>query len=430
MDILSEFVAVLKESPKEIIILISSYEPKAIFLHKDHVTFDWHWLIKKNFNLEYDPKIPDRYMINIYMEKCGKTQSLFTGGTQTIIKSSDGNLMFSGYSVFNVEKPRFSPLVDQKLLKKISNIACCEDHIIIKLTDGTIMGCGSNTYGELGLGGAATPRTEFTPIHHGFPGQISNIFCGNHRTFIKLEDGSLICCGNNNFGQLGLSDFINRNEFTLVPNDESRNTVEVICGATHTIIKLNDGRIMGCGSNNHGKLGLGSLITCVSEFRLIGQGLKNIDQIKCGFDHTFVKLIDGTIMCCGSGYFGQLGIGDDLDKTHFVKGNVRNVLEIICGNYHTILILTDGTLMATGYNWCGQLGIGDYDNRNKFTIIEGIPKDISEVSSSKFHTFIKLSNGTLMSCGKNDCGQLGHGDFKSRNRFMEIKDRSGKKFLI
>src|SRR5438477_1912301 len=37
------------------------------------------------------------------------------------------------------------------------------------------------------------------------------------------------------------------------------------------------------------------------------------------------------------------------------------------------------------------------------------------------HTIIMKSDGTLLSCGNNSNGQLGHGDNHNRNKFEEIK---------
>src|ERR1700733_3078167 len=100
-----------------------------------------------------------------------------------------------------------------------------------------------------------------------------------------------------------------------------------------------------------------------------------------------------------------------------IKGIPKNISEVICGFYHTIIKLTDGTLMSCGYNEYGQLGHGDRSITNIFEEIKGIPKNISEVICGGYHTIIKLTDGTLMSCGYNFSGQLGHGDQTNRNRF-------------
>ena len=55
-------------------------------------------------------------------------------------------------------------------------------------------------------------------------------------------------------------------------------------------------------------------------------------------------------------------------------------MDVICGSDHTIIRLTDGTLMSCGYNGNAQLGHGDYKNRNLFELIKDIPKNISQVA--------------------------------------------------
>ena len=49
-----------------------------------------------------------------------------------------------------------------------------------------------------------------------------------------------------------------------------------------------------------------------------------------------------------------------------IKGIPRNIADVACGYWHTVIILTDRTLMSCGHNGCGQLGHSDNINRNTF----------------------------------------------------------------
>ena len=55
-----------------------------------------------------------------------------------------------------------------------------------------------------------------------------------------------------------------------------------------------------------------------------------------------------------------------------------------------------------------------------FTEIKSIPQNISEVVCGYASTFIRLTNGKIMSCGYNNYGQLGHGDILDRTIFEEV----------
>ncbi|AYV82990.1 MAG: chromosome condensation regulator [Hyperionvirus sp.] len=239
---------------------------------------------------------------------------------------------------------------------------------------------------------------------------------------IRLTDGTLMSCGLNYRGQLDSADIKNRNKFEIIKGIP-KDLADIACGCDHTIIQLIDGTLMSYGLNHDGQLGHCDNIRR-NKFKIIKQIPKNIVEISCGGYHTIIRLTDGTLMSCGLNSDGQLGYGDDENRNKFeiIKDIPKNILEISCGNFHTMIRLTDGTLMSSGLNREGQLGHGDNQNRNKFEIIKETPKNIAEISCGPDHTIIRLTDGTLMSCGMNASGQLGHGDNENRNKFEIIKE--------
>ena len=144
-------------------------------------------------------------------------------------------------------------------------------------------------------------------------GKISRVWCGGSSTFLKLTDGRLMACGNNEYGQLGLGDNTDRKKFVHVDDKQLDNISEVIGGSRHTIIRLKDNTIMGSGSNTFGELGMINSRN-ISKFKRIELGSKNIDKIVCGFSFTFFKLTDGSLKCCGSNVNGQQSIGQCVSK--------------------------------------------------------------------------------------------------------------------
>ena len=79
-------------------------------------------------------------------------------------------------------------------------------------------------------------------------------------------------------------------------------------------------------------------------------------------------LHDGRIMNCGNNRHGQLGHGDNTNRTAFeeVKQVPRNIFKIICGGEYVFLLLSDGIVMGCGHNKHGQLVHGDTQNRTVF----------------------------------------------------------------
>ncbi|AYV82698.1 MAG: chromosome condensation regulator [Hyperionvirus sp.] len=244
--------------------------------------------------------------------------------------------------------------------------------------------------------------------------------CGEYCTFVRV-DGKLMGCGGNGMGQLGVGDNVDRKWFEEIPGIPT-NIVEVVCGWYYTIIRLVDGTLMGTGSNEHGQLGLGD-VAQTELFVKIGGIAKNVAKVICGSSHTIIVLTDGGLMGCGLNDCGQLGFGDYKNRTVFeeIRGIPRNVATVNCGWDHTIIRMRDGTLMSSGCNQYGELGLGDYQERILFQEIRGIPKNVAEVTCGPSNTFIRLTNGVVMCCGDNRDGQLGLGDEYERNVFKKIR---------
>ena len=102
-------------------------------------------------------------------------------------------------------------------------------------------------------------------------------------------------------------------------------------------------------------------------------------------DHSLILKNDGTLWECGYNEFGQLGLGDNTNRTTFtqVTTNVGDIKQVYCGFNHTFILKNDGTLWSCGYNEQGQLGLGDDTNRTTFTQITTNADDIKEIYCGK-----------------------------------------------
>ncbi|AYV83673.1 MAG: chromosome condensation regulator [Hyperionvirus sp.] len=226
----------------------------------------------------------------------------------------------------------------------------------------------------------------------------SKIICSFTSTIVRLIDGRLMVSGYN----------VRENIFKEV-NLPSQ-SVEIIVGGSYTIIKLRDGTLMrGLHDNGLWDIGLGG---DGKIFIGIDKIPGDIAELVSGQYHSIIRLKDGTLMSWGYNTCGELGLGDNNNRNMFEKiiNTPKNIVEVICGSYFTFIKLADGTLMSCGNNDQGQLGLGDNNGRNIFCEIKGIPKNIAKVICGMHHCIIQLTDGTLMCCGKNDTGELGLGD--------------------
>ncbi|AYV81199.1 MAG: chromosome condensation regulator [Harvfovirus sp.] len=441
--------------PYDLQYIIADYNPRSIFyLLSETDKFDWFKLTKRIFSLDYDKRAStNEQIMKAYLHNCRRRSNIICDHTHTIIRTRDRRLMISGY---RLEDNRFKEIVlplesdeiimcfnytiiklkdctlmrafpygygmsfvpIEKLPRNITQVISGSYHTIIRFTDGTLMGWGLNTRGELGLGTLYSPIT-FEKIF--LPTYVVDVTCGINSTFIKLADGTLMSCGNNAFGQLGLGleDNEIRNIFSEIKNIP-KTVAKVICWHHSVFIKFEDGTLMSCGDNHAGQLGLGNN-TDKNIFHEIFIP-KNIFEVITRGSHTIIRLNDGRLMSCGNNQYGQLGLADYKSRNLFcdIPGIGTNIVELACGSHYIVIRMTDGKLMGCGYNVNGELGLGDYANKNSYQEIRDIPKNIKKVECGPNHTFLELTDGTLMCSGYNIYGQLGLHHNKTRNTFTAV----------
>ena len=91
------------------------------------------------------------------------------------------------------------------------------------------MGTGYNECGQLGLGNTTTKKT-FTQVTTNINNDVKYVTCSeswNYFSFIIKNDGSLWACGSNSYGQLGLGDKSDRNVFTQVTTNINNDVKDI-----------------------------------------------------------------------------------------------------------------------------------------------------------------------------------------------------------
>jgi hypothetical protein len=84
------------------------------------------------------------------------------------------------------------------------------------------------------------------------------------------------------------------------------------------------------------------------------------------------------------------------------------VSAVSAGSGDTVALKSDGTLLTLGYNQSGQLGDGTTTNRLAPVAVQGLV-DVVAVSAGGSHTLALKSDGTVEAWGANYAGQLGNG---------------------
>ena len=312
---------------------------------------------------------------------------------------------------------------------KVKAVSCGYSHTAIITEDGNLYSFGSNDYGQLGLGDNTNrDRPILVTVPDGL--KVKVVSCGGNYTMIITEDGNLYSFGYNTFGQLGLGDNTEKDRPILVTVPDGLKVKDVSCGGNHTVIMMEDGNLYSFGGNNWGQLGLGDNINRdIPTLVTVPDALK-VKAVSCGGSYTAIITNVGNLYTFGRNEYGRLGLGDFTDKnipTLVTVPDGLKVKTVSCGSMHTAIITENGNLYTFGNNYYGQLGLGNNTNTNIPTLVNvpGALK-VKAVSCGGHHTVIITEDDNIYSFGHNFDGQLGLGDRDNKNRpeFVSVQGAS------
>lgn len=303
-------------------------------------------------------------------------------------------------------------------------LAAGESHTCGLLANGTAMCWGYNYFGETGtytlLNEPYVLEPDFVSNDHKF----TQITTGQYHTCGLIADGTALCWGRNHNGQLGISDpgwWVSRAivEPTAVYGDHK--FTQIVAGYEYTCGLLTNGDVMCWGYNGHRQLGngVGPNELKVYTFPILVAGGHKFTQIAGDYEHTCGLLRDGTAKCWGNNDNGQLGDGtlEDRNRPVDVSGGYK-FKKITVGQYHTCgLLLSDGTAMCWGGGYYGQLGDGTDGTNSRHNIPAAVRGDykFTQITAGFGHTCGLLDDGNIMCWGYNHFGALGDETYHDRN---------------
>lgn len=252
---------------------------------------------------------------------------------------------------------------------------------------GTYGGNGQGSTSNIGTG--FTQFGDGLPfVNLGTGRTVSKLFNqGAQHQCALLDNNSLKCWGYNVNGQLGLGNTGHRGDAANEMGDNlpvvnlgtGRSATDVAVGWVHTCAILDDGSVKCWGQNQYGQLGLGNTAHRGDGANEMGDNLPIVNlglgrtakSITAGNYHTCAILDDNSVKCWGQNQAGQLGLGDVNsrgvaaiemgDNLPAVDlGTARTATLIVAGAYHTCAILDNGVAKCWGRNQVGQLGKENY----------------------------------------------------------------------
>ncbi|HVT78846.1 MAG TPA: RHS repeat-associated core domain-containing protein [Acidimicrobiales bacterium] len=186
----------------------------------------------------------------------------------------------------------------------------------------------------------------------------------------------------------------------------------------HTLTVRADGTVQSFGLNDNGQLGDNTTTerhAPVAVLNTLLQPLGDIRVAATGAYHSAAIDNSGHLWMWGQNTYNQLtsqaGITNP-QKTavQLTDANLSNVAAVALGNVHTLALTANGAVYAWGNNANGQLGVGDTNPRSTPTQVSGLSSGVIAIATRNNSSYALKSDGTLVSWGRNDAGQLGSGD--------------------
>ncbi|XP_049405781.1 ultraviolet-B receptor UVR8 isoform X1 [Solanum stenotomum] len=257
---------------------------------------------------------------------------------------------------------------------RIVSVAAGGRHTLALSDIGQVWGWGYGGEGQLGLGSRIRMVSSPHPVpcidssslrkdramglSHGCQGSegqglrvpgnyIKRIACGGRHSAVITDAGALLTFGWGLYGQCGQGSTDDELSPTCVSSLLGIRIESVAAGLWHTVCISADGDVYAFGGNQFGQLGTGAEQAETLPRLLDAPSLENmhVKVVSCGARHTAVVTGDSKVFCWGWNKYGQLGLGDVIDRNipSQVSMDGHVPINVACGWWHTLLLAESPT---------------------------------------------------------------------------------------
>uniref|UniRef100_A0A0C9RZF0 TSA: Wollemia nobilis Ref_Wollemi_Transcript_415_2290 transcribed RNA sequence n=1 Tax=Wollemia nobilis TaxID=56998 RepID=A0A0C9RZF0_9CONI len=250
--------------------------------------------------------------------------------------------------------------------EKIVTVAAGGRHTLALSDTGQVWGWGYGGEGQLGLGSRI--RTVSSP--HPVPCiDNSSHWQDLHQTGLK---GSRLCEG----------------QTIKAPGNYVK---AIACGGRHSAVITDAGALLTFGWGLYGQCGQGCTEDELSPTYVSSLGGLQVQGVAAGLWHTVCITATGDVYSIGGNQFGQLGTGGEqaemfprlLEAPSLEQQHAKIVS---CGARHSAICTENGKVFCWGWNKYGQLGLGDAIDRNVPCEVPFENRKIKTVACGWWHT--------------------------------------------
>ncbi|KAK7372409.1 hypothetical protein VNO80_05787 [Phaseolus coccineus] len=176
---------------------------------------------------------------------------------------------------------------------------------------------------------------------------IKRIACGGRHSAVITDAGALLTFGWGLYGQCGQGTNDDELSPTCVSSLLGIHIEGVAAGLWHTVCISADGDVYSFGGNQFGQLGTGADQAETLPRLVDSPSLENMraQNISCGARHTALITEGGRVFCWGWNKYGQLGLGDVIDRNVPSEVTIEGCVpkNVACGWWHTLLLAESPT---------------------------------------------------------------------------------------